>query len=66
MGKRLQDKALKGEPEALKGRLKGVKIYASNILQNPPYCTNLQIPTNSGGMPQDPLTWAPHSLNVKY
>ena len=31
-----------------------LKIYPRNILQNPPYCTNLQISTNSGGMPPDP------------
>ena len=34
-----------------------LKIYPSNILQNPPYCTNLQlivIIQNSGGRPPQP------------
>ena len=36
------------------GALERVARPPRNILQNPPYFTNLQIPTNSGGMPPDP------------
>ena len=45
-----------------------LKIYPSNILQNPPYCTSSQLKMKKipGGMPPDPLTCVPHSLNAKY
>ena len=36
-------------------RRRSREYRAENLPQNPPYCTNLQIPTNSEGMPPDPL-----------
>ena len=47
-----------------------LKTYPSNILQNPPYCTNLQLKIKKsrglGPHLTPPLTCISHSLNVKY
>ena len=45
-----------------------LKIYPSNIFQNPPYCTNLQLKIKKipWGMLPDPLTCVSHSLYAKY
>ena len=47
-----------------------LKIYPSNIFQNPPYCTNLQLKIKKKfrGMTPDPppLTCIFHSLSAKY